>query len=137
MEHSMPSEPLSTDVAQTSIDKAIDLLVQVGANPRPQGVSELGRALGLPKSSTHRLLATLKRRALVEQDDAGRYRAGIGLLTLAGGSALLNAARPALEHGARELGETFFLVAAREGALRVLDKVEGTGLLRGSPPVGC
>lgn len=124
------------DTGTTSIDKAIDLLFHMGSNPRPQGVSEIGRALGLPKSSAHRLLATLKRRELVEQDEAGRYRAGSALLSLAGAMPLLSAARPALEQGASSLGETFFLVAARDLALVVLDKVESNGLLRGSPAVG-
>jgi DNA-binding IclR family transcriptional regulator len=49
---------------------------------------------------------------------------------------LVAAARPVLERHAQALGETFFLVVARGGTLLVLDKAEGTGLLRVSPRVG-
>lgn len=125
---------------QTAIDKALGLLFHLHAQPGPVGVSELGRALSLPRSSAHRLLGALRRHDLVEQNEDGRYQVGFGLVTLASKllacDALLLAARPALTQAAAELGETFFLVAARGGQLRVLDKVEGTGVLRASPPLG-
>ena len=124
----------------TAIDKAIDVLFHLHAQPGPVGVSELGRALQLPRSSAHRMLAALRRRELVEQTPDGRYRPGIGLLLLASGvstrDTLVTLARPVLERAASELKETFFLVAARDGRLRVLDKAEGTGVLRASPTVG-
>jgi DNA-binding IclR family transcriptional regulator len=124
----------------TAIDKAFDVLFHLHAQPEPQRISEIGRALALPKSSVHRLLAALRRRELVEQDDAGRYRPGAGLLGLALGvlerEPLAQCARPVLEQAAADLGETFFLVAARAGRLIVLEKAEGTGLLRAAPRVG-
>lgn len=123
-----------------AIDKALEVLFHLHARPEPQRVSEIGRALGLPKSSVHRLLAALRRSDLVEQDDEGRYRPGVGLLGLALGvldrEPLVVAGRSVLERHAEALGETLFLVAARGGKLLVLDKVEGTGLLRASPRVG-
>jgi DNA-binding IclR family transcriptional regulator len=85
-------------------------------------------------------LGALLRHDLVEQDSEGRYQVGFGLLALASKllarDPLLLAACPALGQAAAELGDTFFLVAARGGRLRVLDKVEGTGVLRASPPLG-
>jgi DNA-binding IclR family transcriptional regulator len=124
----------------TAIDKAFDVLFHLHAQPEPQRISEIGRALALPKSSVHRLLAALRRRELVEQDEAGRYRPGAGLLGLALGvlerEPLAQCARPVLEQAAADLGETFFLVAARAGRLIVLEKAEGTGLLRAAPRVG-
>jgi len=126
--------------ATTAIDKALDVLFHLHAHAVPQGVSEIGRALGLPKSSAHRLLAALRRRELVERDGSGRYRTGAGLIGLAFGvldrEPLVAAARPILEQQARAFGETFFLVAARGGRLIVLDKAEGTGVLRASPQIG-
>ena len=125
---------------QTAIDKALGVLFHLHAQPGPVGVSELGRALSLPRSSAHRLLAALLRHDLVQQDDDGRYQIGFGLLALATKllthDPLLLSARPLLAQAAAELGETFYLVAARAGQLRVLDKVEGTGVLRASPPPG-
>lgn len=123
-----------------AIDKALDVLFHLHASPLALGVSELGRSLSLPRSSAHRLLSSLKRRALVEQDSAGRYRPGIGLIALASGvldrDPLVAAARPVLEAGAESLGDTFFLVAARAARLLVLDKAEGSGVLRASPRLG-
>lgn len=123
-----------------SIDKAIDVLFHLHAHAEPQGVSAMGRALGLPKSSVHRLLRALARRGLVERAEGGLYRMGVGLVAL--GQAVLDrepvvlAARPVLEANARASGETFFLVAARGGRLAVLDKAEGDGFLRAAPRVG-
>ncbi len=123
-----------------TVDKAIDVLFHLHERAEPQGVSELGRALDIPKSSAHRLLVSLRRRGLVERDERGRYRPGIGLLALGLGvlerEPLVAAARPVLESAAEELGETFFVVAARGGRLTVLDKVEGTGFVRAAPRVG-
>ena len=57
-----------TSAGQTgTVDKAIDILFHLHGSSEAQGVSAIGRALGLPKSSAHRLLATLARRDLVER----------------------------------------------------------------------
>jgi DNA-binding IclR family transcriptional regulator len=122
-----------------TVEKAIDVLFHLHERAEPWGVSELSRALKLPKSSVHRLLVALRRRGLVEHDARG-YRPGIVLLALGLGvlerEPLVIAARPVLEASAAELNETFFAVAARAGALTVLDKVEGKGFLRAAPHVG-
>jgi DNA-binding IclR family transcriptional regulator len=125
--------------ATSSIEKALDVLFQVSA-AGSAGVSEIARALALPKSTAHRLLAALCRRALVERDAGGRYRPGVRLLAL--GLAVLDrepvvaAARSVLEAEADAIGETLFLAAARAGRIVVLDKAEGSGLLRAAPRVG-
>lgn len=123
-----------------TVEKAIDVLFHLHERAEPWGVSELSRALKLPKSSVHRLLTALRRRGLVEHDERGRYRPGIVLLALGLGvlerEPLVIAARPVLEAAAGELNETFFAVAARAGTLTVLDKVEGKGFLRAAPHVG-
>jgi IclR family acetate operon transcriptional repressor len=124
----------------STVEKAIDVLFCLHERAQPWGVSELSRALKLPKSSVHRLLVSLRRRGLVENDGRGRYRPGIVLVALGLGvlerEPLVVAARPVLEAAAAELNETFFAVAARGGALTVLDKAEGTGFLRAAPQVG-
>lgn len=123
-----------------TVEKAIDVLFHLHERAEPWGVSELSRALGLPKSSVHRLLVALRKRGLVEHDERGRYRPGIVLVALGLGvlerEPLVVAARPVLEAAAAELDETFFAVAARAGTLRVLEKAEGTGFLRAAPHVG-
>ena len=123
-----------------TVDKAIDILFHLHAEPQAAGVTAIGRALGIPKSSTHRLLGSLSRRGLVERDERGHYRPGMGLVALGLGALerepVVAAARPLLEAEAAELGETVFLVGARAGRLLVLAKAEGTGFLRAAPQVG-
>jgi DNA-binding IclR family transcriptional regulator len=123
-----------------TIDKALELLFHLHAHGAARGLSEVARALGLPKSTAHRLLAALSRRGLVERDAHGRYRPGIALVALGLGALerepLVAAARPVLERAAEQLGETIFLSCARAGRLYVLDKQEGTGFLRAAPRVG-
>jgi DNA-binding IclR family transcriptional regulator len=123
-----------------TVEKAVDILFHLHAAGSAQGVTAIGRALGMPKSSAHRLLASLTRRGLVERDERGRYRPGIGLLALGLGvldrEPLVAAARPVLEEEAEELGETFFVVGPRAGDIAVFDKVEGNGFLRAAPRVG-
>jgi DNA-binding IclR family transcriptional regulator len=124
----------------TAIEKALDVLFHLHAAPAPLGVSDVGRSLGLPKSSAHRLLAALGRRGLVERDEAGRYRPGIALVALGLGTLarepVVEAARQVLEREADALGETLFVAAARAGRIHVLDKVEGSGFLRAAPRIG-
>ena len=126
--------------SHSTVEKAVDVLFHLHAEAGPCGVTAIGRALGLPKSSTHRLLAALGRRGLVERDERGRYRPGFGLIALGVGALesepVVAAARPVLEGVAQSLGETCFLVAARADRLIVLDKAEGTGFLRAAPTVG-
>src|SRR4029077_15223372 len=81
-----------------TVEKAIDVLFHLHERVEPWGVSELSRALRLPKSSVHRLLVSLRRRGLVESDERGRYRPGIVLVALGLGvlerEPLVVAARP-------------------------------------------
>lgn len=123
-----------------TVEKALDVLFHLHGAPGAQGVSEIARALGLAKSSCHRLLAALVDREVVEQDQSGRYRPGLALLALGLGAQrrepVVELARPRLEAEAAALGETVFLVASRRGRLRVLDKCEGSGFLRAAPGVG-
>jgi IclR family acetate operon transcriptional repressor len=123
-----------------TVEKAIDLLFHLHAETGPRGVTAVGRALDLPKSTTHRLLSTLTRRGLLERSARGQYRPGIGLLALGLGcldrEPVVVAARPVLESEAQRLGETVFLTSARAGEIFVLDKVEGSGFLRAAPRIG-
>ena len=123
-----------------TVEKALDVLFHLHDSGAALGLTEIGRALDLPKSSCHRLLASLVNREMVERDAAGHYRPGLALLSLGIGAQsrepVVAAARPALEEEAAALGETVFVVGLRHGQLRVLDKVEGSGFLRAAPSVG-
>lgn len=123
-----------------TVEKALDVLFHLHQAGTALGLSEIGRALDLPKSSCHRLLTSLLKREMVERDELGHYRPGLALLSLGIGAQsrepVVAAARPILEAEVSELGETVFVVGQRRGRLRVLDKLEGTGFLRAAPGVG-
>lgn len=123
-----------------TVEKALDLLFFLHASGSARGVSEIGRELGVPKSSAHRLLASMGRRGLVEQDEHGRYRPGLALVALGLGvlerEPLAAAARAVLERESQATGETAFLTVARHGRIVVLDKCEGASLLRVAPTIG-
>jgi IclR family acetate operon transcriptional repressor len=123
-----------------TVEKALDVLFHLHEEGEPRGLTAIARALGLPKSSAHRLLGALSRRGVVERDEDGRYRLGMALVALGVGvrdrEPVVRAARPVLEAEARATGEAVFLTAARGGAITVLDEVQGLGFLRAAPRVG-
>ncbi|MEM7404196.1 MAG: helix-turn-helix domain-containing protein [Pseudomonadota bacterium] len=123
-----------------TVEKAMDLLFHLHESNAAVGVSALGRALDMPKSSVHRLLSALARKGMVERDERSRYRPGSGLLALGLGvldrDPLVACARAVLPDFVDETGETLFLIGHRGSRLVVLEKCEGTGLLRVSPRVG-
>src|SRR5688572_2595855 len=69
--------------SQTSLEKALDLCEVLAGSQRGLTVSELARSLKRPPSTVHRLLAVLKRRGYVRQDeDTTRYSLTLRMLDL-------------------------------------------------------
>jgi DNA-binding IclR family transcriptional regulator len=67
----------------TSIDKALEVCEVLSSAPRGMSLSDLARALRQPASTTHRLLAVLKKRGYVRQDDeTQRYGLTLKMLDL-------------------------------------------------------
>jgi DNA-binding IclR family transcriptional regulator len=97
--------------AVRSVDRAASLLIALGESDGEAGVTELARRLGLHKSTASRLLATLQKRGLVQQDDdSGKYRLGLAVVRLGGHAEktldLRSIAMPELEGVARSVKET-------------------------------
>lgn len=97
--------------AVRSVDRAAALLLALGESHGEAGVTELARRLGLHKSTASRLLATLEKRGLVEQDgDSGKYRLGLVVIRLAERAEqtldLRSIAMPELDRLARASRET-------------------------------
>ncbi len=125
----------------TSPVKALRVLLALEDAPQGRGLTEIARALDLPKSAVHRLLVTFQESGFVQQLPAGRryvlgpILARLGLYA-AERFALRVVARPYLEALAQEVGETVFLgVLAQDGVLLV-DKVEHGQVLRIAPALG-
>ena len=67
----------------TSTDKALDVCEVLSRAPRGMSVSDVARTLRLPVSSAHRMLAVLKRRGYVRQDDdTARYSLTLKMLDM-------------------------------------------------------
>lgn len=93
-----------------SVDRAITVL-EILARSGASSVSDLARRLDVHKSSVSRLLATLERRGIVEQETGGgRYGLGAGIVRLARSardqSDVVAVARPVAERLSRLTGET-------------------------------
>lgn len=72
------------DAAVRSVDRAAALLVSLADADGSASVTDLSHALDLHKSTVSRLLSTLERRGLVEQDrETGHFRLGVGIIRLA------------------------------------------------------
>jgi DNA-binding IclR family transcriptional regulator len=119
--------------AVRSVDRAAALLIALGDSQGEAGVTELARRLGLHKSTASRLLATLQRRGLVEQDDeTGKYRLGLVVIRLAERAErtldLRRIALPELERLARLTHETSGLGILDGDQLLTVAQVDGPNL---------
>ena len=81
MESPLPeTRPAGT---RTSIDKALEVCEVLSGVPRGMSLSDLARSLRQPASTVHRLLAVLKSRGYVRQDDeTQRYGLTLKMLDL-------------------------------------------------------
>jgi DNA-binding IclR family transcriptional regulator len=95
-----------------TLDRGLRILEHLASAGVPQPVAEIGKALGLHRSITYRLLRTLEDHQLVERDPLGHYGLGLGIAVLSRGvrTDLNAAALPRLTGLATELGMTAFLV---------------------------
>lgn len=127
--------------AVRSVDRAAALLLALGECPAEAGVSELARRLGLHKSTASRLLATLERRGLVEQDEgSGKYRLGLAVIRLAERAErtldLRGIALPELERLARATRETVTLGVVEGDACLTVAQVDGPSMVARSDWTG-
>lgn len=101
-----------------SVNRAIAIMRFLSVRG-PSSLTEVANGVDIYKSTTHRLLATLKDEGLIEQDAAtGKYRLGFGLAVLASSVTadldILRCARPVCERLSEQMGETV-TVAVLEG----------------------
>jgi DNA-binding IclR family transcriptional regulator len=105
---------------QTSIEKALDVCEALSSHPRGMGLGELVRSLQQPAPTVHRLLAVLRRRGYVRQDEeTQRYSLTLKMLDLSfqflGRSELRLHAYPVLRDWVVRSGmRTFLAVPVRD-----------------------
>ncbi|MDV6013548.1 IclR family transcriptional regulator [Haloechinothrix sp. LS1_15] len=113
-----------------SVERAVTILEFLAANGW-SGVTDVGNALGVHKSTAFRLLNTLEGRGLVEQHvDSGKYRLGFGLLQLAHavtvGPDIRRQAQPGCEWLAQHTDETITLSVCEEHESVTIDQIVST-----------
>lgn len=119
--------------AVRSVDRAASLLIALGDTQGEAGVTELARRLGLHKSTASRLLATLQKRGLVEQDDdSGKYRLGLAVVKLGGRAEktldLRSIAMTEMERTARAVKEIATLGVLDGDSVLTIAYADGSGM---------
>ena len=118
-----------------SIDRALSVLQCLGNSKRGFSISEIGRRLKIPKSSTHLILTTLERRGFLQKNtQTGRYHFGLQLVSLSR-SALENLdlreeARPFLRSLMQESGLTVHMAVLERDEAVIIEKIEAPGFAR-------
>src|SRR5690348_7876150 len=133
--------PVSDASPASSVERALNILE--AAAHRRDGLtnSEISRKLGIPKSSASYILRTLERRGYLRRDEeSGRYRLGLKILSLGGDAqANLDIADVALPF-MRMLGEkirmTVHLAVLDQGEAVYIEKVEAPGFFKVNTWVG-
>jgi DNA-binding IclR family transcriptional regulator len=113
-----------------SVERAIAILEYL-ARTDWAGVTDVGHALGVHKSTAFRLLSTLESRGLVEQHlQSGKYRLGFGLVHLAHavtvGPDITRQAQPGCEWLARHSEETVTLSVLEGNESVTIDQILST-----------
>lgn len=139
-EVSAPAKPRGESKVN-SVDRALVILEYLGTQTKEVGVRELGQAIGLSKSSVHRILQTLRARGFVKWNpDNARY--SLGMRAFEVGCGILRSmeahavAKPYLEQLVASLGETAFLGVLDDADLVVIDKIDGRRSVRMYADIG-
>ena len=96
-----------------SLEKALDIIEIVSNEQQDASLSEIARQTGLPKSTVHRLIATLTGRGYLEKTEAGSYKIGLKLFEVVScyinNLELQTEARPYIAELTSHLGLTSYL----------------------------
>lgn len=118
-----------------SIERALTVLEFLAQSNRGFSISEMSRKLGIPKSSTHLILATLERRGFLEKNSQnGRYCFGVGLVGLSRCALenlnLREEARPFLKWLMQKTRLTVHMAVLERNEAIVVEKIEAPGSVR-------
>lgn len=125
-----------------SVLKAAEVLTVLGdSDEHAISFKEIESRIDMPRSTAHRILATLEYAGFVEQDSVtGHYRLGSRILQLGGrllsGIPVIDKARPYLEQLARDCDETVNLAVLDFPYVVYVDVIQGRRLLRSNLLIG-
>ncbi len=123
------------------LDRALAVIEALAQRTDERSLAEVSEAVGLHKSTAHRILMVLERNRLVLKNSRnGRYRLGLKLFELGSkaiaGTHLREQARPYLSRVMFETGETVHLCLFDNGEVLYVDKIEPQKSVRMSSTVG-
>ncbi|MFP3392668.1 IclR family transcriptional regulator [Brevibacillus sp. SIMBA_040] len=132
---------MAQDNIVQSVDRALQLFEQISKRKEGYGITELSNSISLNKSSVYRMVSTLVRHGLVEQDaETEKYKLGYKVLELS--SILLDSidlrreARASLKKLEQQTNEVIHLVVYDRGEVVYIEKLEGNETLRMHSKVG-
>lgn len=123
-----------------SVIKAVKILEIIGKS-KPLGISEIGRELEIPKSSTYNLLQTLESEGFVERnEDTNKYNLGTRLIELGyraqNDLSICRIAKPYLNGINQETNETVHLTLLDDEEVLYVDCVESKRRMRTYSVIG-
>lgn len=135
--------PVRTAGGTQTLMRGLHVLEALAESTGPVGVGELSRRLGLPKSTTQRLLHTLAREgwAVISSDPVTRWRLSprlLGMVRNAGSSlSVQDAAKPLITELGNRTGETVHL-SVPDGNLNLvlIDRIDSVHPVRTYNPIG-
>ncbi len=113
-----------------TVRKAAEVLNLFSIEHPEWGISELAKALAIPKSSTSALVSTLTEQGLLRRTSTGRYKLGWNIMALS--QVLLSTtnfrteARRVMESLINRFGETVHLATLERGQVIYVEKLQGT-----------
>ena len=123
------TEPLVRDRGVASVRRIGPVLDLFTADRPEWRMSEIARALSMPKSTTHALLGSMVEVGLLSLTPRRRYQLGWSLLSLGErmrvGLDFRRHALPAMQELARAVHETVVLCALDRSSVVVVERVEG------------
>lgn len=112
-----------------SIERTIEVLKAVAAGLQPQPVSVVAREVGLPASTTYRLVAALEAAGMVQRLPDGHLGVGVATMDLANAArrhseaGILWAVRPTMQWLTQQTHETVILMMPAGGEAVCVDEI--------------
>ncbi len=133
--------PKSKLYSVPAVERVFDMLEFLISGGKPQNVTEISRALKIPKSSVFGILHTLRERGYIEKLDDDRYNLtmklfGLGASMMAGLD-LRQQVAPLLRKLAAETNITAHLAVLATDEAVYIDRAETAGAIRLTTFVGC
>ncbi len=136
----MPQQTHQPKLIQ-SVARAVQIMEHLGSHRAPDTLTHISRQIGLSKSTTYSLIATLESLGYVYQDqESGKYSLGLKLFELGqivhANMDLRAIARPQLSALAAQYGETVHLAVLSGGWVTYIEKVDSQHSIRIASQIG-